>query len=245
TGNRQCRLPAAPGRRPRRDAHRPSDRTHRPMPGLSRRLSPLDRLIGQFDHALRTTFNGGIPAHRPLPADGLDDAPLDAAARRHAAGLMRVNHAGEVCAQALYLGQAAVARDGATRARLLQSAREEGDHLAWCGARLSELGSRPSLLNPLWYAGSYAIGSLAGLAGDGYNLGFVVETERQVEAHLGTHLERLPPGDERSRAIVRQMQADEVAHGQAALAAGARELPAPVPSLMRVTAAVMKFLAYR
>jgi len=215
------------------------------MPALIRTLSPLDRVIAQLDHALRTTASAGIAAQRPLPAGDLPDPALDEAARRHAAGLMRVNHAGEVCAQALYLGQAAVARDAATRARLLESAREEGDHLAWCGTRLTELGSRPSLLNPLWYAGSYAIGALAGMAGDGYNLGFVVETERQVEAHLGTHLERLPPGDERSRAIVRQMQADEVAHGQAALAAGARELPAPVPSLMRVTAAVMKFLAYR
>jgi ubiquinone biosynthesis monooxygenase Coq7 len=215
------------------------------MPGLTRHLSPLDRLIGQLDHALRTTASAGIAAERPLPAGSVEDTPLDPGARRHAAGLMRVNHAGEVCAQALYLGQAAVARDAATRQRLLQSAREEGDHLAWCGARLTELGSRPSRLNPLWYAGSYAIGSMAGLAGDGYNLGFVVETERQVEAHLGTHLERLPAGDQRSRAIVRQMQADEVAHGQAAQAAGARELPFPVPSLMRAAAAVMKFLAYR
>ena len=217
------------------------------MPELSpaRTLSPLDRLIGQLDHALRTTLSAGLDARRPLPGAELPDPPLDPEQRRHAAGLMRVNHAGEVCAQALYLGQAAVAGDAATRARLLQSAREEGDHLAWCGARLAELGSRPSLLNPLWYAGSHAIGRLAGLAGDGYNLGFVVETERQVEAHLGTHLERLPAPDQRSRAIVRQMQADEAAHGQAAQAAGARELPAPVPTLMRAAAAVMKFLAYR
>src|SRR5690606_29270980 len=136
-----------------------------------------------------TSADAGV---RPNPGNAVDESALDPAQRRHAAGLMRVNHAGEVCAQALYLGQAAVAQDAATRERLLQSAREEGDHLAWCGQRLAELHSRPSLLNPLWYAGSYAIGTLAGMAGDGYNLGFVVETERQVEAHLGEHLTRLP-----------------------------------------------------
>ena len=210
-----------------------------------RRLSRLDRLIDQFDHALRTTFSDGVGAARDNPAEGVPEQALDDAARRHAAGLMRVNHAGEVCAQALYLGQAAVARDAATRAALLRAAGEEGDHLAWCGARLAELDSRPSLLNPLWYAGSYAIGAAAGLAGDGYNLGFVVETERQVEAHLGEHLERLPAPDQRSRAIVRQMQADEAAHGRNAQAAGARELPAPVPALMRAASVVMKVLAYR
>jgi len=212
---------------------------------LQRRLTPLDRAIDQLDHALRTTFSTGSSAERANPGIEVDEAALDHDERRHAAGLMRVNHAGEVCAQALYLGQAAVARDAATRAALLRAAHEEGDHLAWCGERLAELHSRPSLLNPLWYAGSYAIGSLAGLAGDGYNLGFVVETERQVEAHLGEHLQRLPPPDLRSRAIVRQMQSDEAAHGQAAEAAGARELPAPVPSLMRAASAVMKFFAYR
>ena len=210
-----------------------------------RQQTAVDRLINQLDHALRTTFSAGHEAQRPLPANGVDDGDIDDAERRHAAGLMRVNHAGEVCAQALYLGQAAVARDETTRKALLESAEEEGDHLAWCGERLDELGSRPSLLNPLWYAGSYAIGAAAGLAGDGYNLGFVVETERQVEAHLGEHLDKLPPGDQRSRAIVRQMQADEVAHGQKAQDAGARELPMPVPTLMSAVSQVMKFLAYR
>ena len=210
-----------------------------------RQLTPFDRLINQFDHALRTTFSGGHEASRKLPADGVEDDEIDDSERRHAAGLMRVNHAGEVCAQALYLGQAAVARDAATRQALLESAEEEGDHLAWCGERLDELHSRPSLLNPLWYAGSYAIGAAAGLAGDGYNLGFVVETERQVEAHLGEHLDKLPPGDRRSRAIVRQMQADEIAHGRKAQDAGARELPMPVPTLMAAVSQVMKFLAYR
>ncbi|HET6603446.1 MAG TPA: 2-polyprenyl-3-methyl-6-methoxy-1,4-benzoquinone monooxygenase [Xanthomonadaceae bacterium] len=211
-----------------------------------RHLSPLDRILAQLDHALRSSLSDSARTQRPNPAEAIA-APdsLDPTERRHAAGLMRVNHAGEVCAQALYFGQAAVAGDPATRERLLEAAGEEGDHLAWCGARLTELGSRPSVLNPLWYAGSYAIGALAGLAGDGYNLGFVVETERQVEAHLGDHLERLPPGDARSRAIVRQMQSDEVEHGRRAQAAGAHELPAPVPALMRVVSGVMKVLAYR
>jgi ubiquinone biosynthesis monooxygenase Coq7 len=170
---------------------------------------------------------------------------LDEAARRHAAGLMRVNHTGEVCAQALYVGQATVARDESTRRDLLHAAQEETDHLAWCDDRLAELHSRPSLLNPLWYAGSYAIGVAAGLAGDGWNLGFVVETERQVEAHLDQHLESLPAGDERSRAILRTMKADEARHADHAQAAGARVLPPPVPHLMALTSAVMKAVAYR
>ena len=165
--------------------------------------------------------------------------------RRHAAGLMRINHVGEVCAQGLYFGQAAVARDGATRAHLLDAAQEETDHLAWCAQRLRELDSRPSLFNPIWYAGSYTIGTLAGLRGDGWNLGFVVETERQVEAHLEEHLATLPPGDERSRAILRTMKADEARHADEALAAGARVLPSPIPRLMALTSRVMKAIAYR
>jgi ubiquinone biosynthesis monooxygenase Coq7 len=184
-------------------------------------------------------------AERENPARSTPDLVLDDAARRHAAGLMRVNHTGEVCAQALYVGQAAVARDAATRRDLERAAQEETDHLAWCGERLTELRSRPSLFNPLWYAGSYAIGVAAGLAGDGWNLGFVVETERQVEAHLDQHLESLPAGDERSRAILRTMKADEARHADQAEAAGARRLPAPVPRLMALTSAVMKAVAYR
>ena len=211
-----------------------------------RNPSPLDRVLAQLDHALRSSLSDSARAERPSPAAAVAATDvLDEAERRHAAGLMRVNHAGEVCAQALYFGQAAVARDQATRERLLEAAGEEGDHLAWCGQRLTQLDSHPSVLNPLWYAGSYAIGALAGLAGDGYNLGFVVETERQVEAHLGDHLQQLPPGDGRSRAIVRQMQTDEIEHGRRAQSAGARELPAPVPTLMRIASSVMKFLAYR
>jgi ubiquinone biosynthesis monooxygenase Coq7 len=210
-----------------------------------RRYDATDRLLGGIAHALATSLG---PAPAPVdayPAQRVDDGELDEAARRHAAGLMRINHAGEVCAQALYLGQAAVSRSPATRQHLLEAAREEADHLAWCAQRLEELGDRPSLLNPLWYAGSFAIGAAAGLAGDRISLGFIVETERQVESHLGEHLERLPEGDERSRAVVRRMQADEARHGAEAKTAGAGELPAAVPRLMAAAAVVMKALAYR
>jgi len=209
-----------------------------------RHYSLLDRLLIEADHALRTSL-GRAQAERPSPGQGLPTPELDEAERRHAAGLMRINHTGEVCAQALYLGQAAVARDEATRSQLLHAAQEEEDHLAWCAERLEQLHDRPSLLNPLWYAGSYAIGFSAGLRGDGWNLGFVVETERQVEAHLESHLERLPPSDARSRAILEQMKADEARHADNALAAGARELPAPIPGLMATSARLMKWLAYR
>ena len=170
---------------------------------------------------------------------------MAASARRHAAGLMRVNHTGEVCAQALYVGQAAVARDEATREQLLKAAQEETDHLAWCGERLRELDSRPSLFNPLWYAGSYAIGLAAGLRGDGWNLGFVAETERQVEVHLVEHLQTLPPEDLRSRAILETMKTDEARHAENAEAAGARRLPLPVTWLMALSSGVMKTVAYR
>jgi len=158
---------------------------------------------------------------------------------------MRVNHTGEVCAQALYAAQAAVARDPSIAARFASAAREEEDHLAWTQARLAELEDRPSLLNPVWYAGSFAIGAIAGLVGDRVNLGFVVETERQVEEHLTTHLDRLPEHDAKSRAIVDAMRADEARHGAMAYEAGATGLPPPVPSLMRAAANVMKAVAYR
>ena len=211
----------------------------------TRRYSLIDRLLIEADKALTTSLAEAPPAQRANPGGGEPEPELDDASRRHAAGLMRINHAGEVCAQALYRGQAAVAREAATRASLLQAAVEEGDHLAWCAERLGELDSRPSLLNPVWYAGSYAIGVAAGLYGDGYNLGFVVETERQVEAHLGEHLDTLPDGDARSRAIVRQMQQDEAEHGQAAQEAGARPLPEPIPALMTLASKLMKAVAYR
>jgi ubiquinone biosynthesis monooxygenase Coq7 len=211
----------------------------------SRTLSPFDRALVEIERALETVFVAAPPASQPSPAQDIADGDLDEAARRHSAGLMRVNHVGEVCAQALYFGQAAVARDDALRAQMLAAAAEETDHLAWCGERLAELGSRASLLNPLWYAGAYAIGAAAGAIGDRLSLGFVVETERQVEAHLGEHLETLPVGDQRSRAIVRRMKEDEARHAEHALAAGARPLPSPIPTLMRAASKVMKAVAYR
>ena len=189
--------------------------------------------------------SGTVVAARENPGNPQPEIELDPAARRHSAGLMRINHTGEVCAQALYVGQAAVARDAGTRNHLLAAAQEEADHLAWCGERLAELDSRPSLFNPLWYAGSYAIGVAAGWRGDGWNLGFVVETERQVEAHLGEHLKALPAEDLRSRAIVQAMKADEARHADHAEAAGARALPQPIPRLMAFSSAIMKAIAYR
>lgn len=209
-----------------------------------RSLSPIDRLLTDAQRALETVL-GAPPAMRANPAAGEAQIVLDDDERRHAAGLMRINHVGEVCAQALYCGQAAVARDDATRAHLLDAAQEETDHLAWCGDRLRELDSRPSLLNPLWYAGSYAIGALAGLRGDGWNLGFVVETEHQVEAHIDEHLHSLPAADARSRAILRTMKVDEARHAASAEAAGARVLPAPVPTVMAMASTLMKAIAYR
>ncbi|MBD8524950.1 2-polyprenyl-3-methyl-6-methoxy-1,4-benzoquinone monooxygenase [Pseudomarimonas arenosa] len=210
-----------------------------------RRLTRTDHWLGELELALFASLGNRPLAERPNPAASIADQELDESERRHAAGLMRINHAGEVCAQALYNGQAAVAKEPTTRRALLRAAQEEVDHLAWCNDRLAELGSRPSVLNPLWYGGSYLIGVAAGLYGDGYNLGFVVETERQVEAHLGEHLLTLPAGDRRSRAIVQQMQADEVAHGEAAKAAGARHLPDPIPGLMQAASKLMKAIAYR
>ena len=209
-----------------------------------RRFTPFDRALARLQHGLETSLGQSI-AQRDNPGQPEPDVEMDAPARRHAAGLMRVNHTGEVCAQALYVGQAAVAKDPATRAQLLAAAQEETDHLAWCNDRLVELDSRPSLFNPLWYAGSYAIGVAAGLRGDGWNLGFVVETERQVEAHLDQHLRSLPAGDERSRAILGVMKADEARHADHAEAAGARVLPRPVAAVMAVASGVMKAVAYR
>jgi len=215
-----------------------------PSTSTFRRRGPFEHWVGEAQSALSTVF-ARARAARPNPGAALPRPALDAAERRHAAGLMRVNHTGEVCAQALYCGQAAVARDPATRAQLMAAAQEETDHLAWCADRLDELDSRPSLLNPLWYASSYAIGLAAGLRGDGWNLGFVVETERQVEAHLAEHLDTLPAADKRSRAILEVMKADEARHADHAEEAGARLLPAPVPQVMAAVSAVMKAVAYR
>ena len=210
----------------------------------ARSLSPFDRLLSDVQRALETV-HGAPPAQRANPAADVPDVVLDEPERRHAAGLMRINHVGEVCAQALYMGQAAVARDPGTRQHLLDAAQEETDHLAWCADRLLELDSRPSLLNPVWYAGSYAIGVLAGLRGDGWNLGFVVETERQVEAHIDHHLDTLPAADARSRAILQVMKADEARHADHAEAAGARTLPRPIPAVMAAASNLMKAVAYR
>ncbi len=210
----------------------------------TRTFSPLDRILVGIERALEAV--AGTPqAMRPSPGEKLAEASLDDRERRHAAGLMRVNHTGEVCAQALYLGQAALARSGGNRAHLLQAAVEETDHLAWCAQRLQQLDSHPSVFNPLWYAGSYAIGAAAALAGDPLSLGFVVETERQVETHLADHIERLPVHDERSRAVLTQMQADEVRHAQAARERGGIDLPFPLPGLMHLSSLLMKTVAYR
>ena len=204
----------------------------------------LENLIIPFDRALRT-LTGTVSPTRPVPGERIAEPQLTAHERRDAAGLMRVNHTGEVCAQALYAAQALVARDADVRARYAEAAREEEDHLAWTQARLAELDARPSLLNPLWYAGSFAIGLAAGVAGDRANLGFVVETERQVEEHLTAHIERLPPNDTKSRAIVTQMRDDEARHGAMAMDAGAVPLPFPVRRAMRAAADVMRAIAYR
>jgi 3-demethoxyubiquinol 3-hydroxylase len=209
-----------------------------------RTLSPLDRLLIGCERALEA-IAGSPQAQRPSPAAGIAEAELDDAERSHAAGLMRINHTGEVCAQALYFGQAALARDADNQQHLLRAAVEETDHLAWCAQRLQQLDSRPSLLNPLWYAGSYAIGAAAAIAGDPVSLGFVVETERQVEAHLADHLEKLPAQDERSRAVLMQMQTDEIRHAEAARHRGGIDLPFPLPQLMHFSSLVMKTVAYR
>jgi ubiquinone biosynthesis monooxygenase Coq7 len=209
-----------------------------------RPLTALDRLLAGVDGILRGLAAPPVRAASPSPAGTVPDAPLADGERRHAAGLMRVNHAGEVAAQGLYEGHAAVARSPATAAHMRSAADEERDHLAWCEERLRELGSAPSLLRPAWFAGAWVIGAASGLLGDKWSLGFVAETERQVEAHLGTHLDRLPSGDRRSRAILERMREDERRHGQRALQKGGRPLPWPVRQAMRAAAGVMKRTAY-
>lgn len=211
--------------------------------GAAPYTAAMDRLLGAVDGALRTLFSTP-KATRACPVLPADDTHLGTEERRHAGALMRVNHVGEVCAQALYQAQALATRDPALRVHLERAAREETDHLAWTRSRLDELGARPSLLNPLWYAGAFGLGLVAGRFGDPVSLGFVVETERQVEAHLDGHLDRLPAGDHASRAIVAQMKDDEAAHAQQALRAGAAELPAPVKLAMRAAAKVMTTTAH-
>jgi ubiquinone biosynthesis monooxygenase Coq7 len=213
------------------------------MATTQRSNHPLDNLIVGIDKALRTV--GGVAnAARPNPGVTAPDCELNAQDQRHSAGLMRVNHVGEVCAQALYDAQGRRTANPVISARFAQSGREEEDHLAWTAQRLSELGSQPSLLNPLWYAGAYVLGSAAARMGDKVSLGFVAETERQVAAHLDSHLEALPAHDAKSRAIVSQMRDDEAEHGAKAEALGAAELPLPIRMAMRAMAKVMTTAAY-
>jgi len=209
-----------------------------------RDYTDLDRLLMSLDQAVRTVFGKPETTERPNPAEDLEETDLSQSERTHTARLMRINHTGEVCAQALYQGQALTARLPEVRERMNRSAREENDHLDWCEQRLAELGERKSLLNPFWYAGSFAIGALAGLAGDKWSLGFVVETERQVESHLDGHLEEVKASDGKTRAILERMKADEVRHAEVAQAAGGAPLPAPVKLAMRLTSKLMTRSVY-
>jgi ubiquinone biosynthesis monooxygenase Coq7 len=208
--------------------------------------SPLDRILAEFDHALRTAGAPGTVRHRASPAAEIQaESVLAESERALSEGLMRVNHSGEIAAQALYRGQALVARDSRQRQRLLAAADEEQDHLAWCQQRLQELDGYRSHLAPFWYAGSFLIGTLAGLAGDRWSLGFVEETEKQVSEHLDDHLGRLPESDLKSRAVLAQMRVDEANHAAQARAEGARELPVPVRQLMTGIADLMRFISFR
>jgi ubiquinone biosynthesis monooxygenase Coq7 len=203
-------------------------------------LSLLDHLIAAADEGLRT-LSGAARACRPMPGEGAQRGSDPA----HSAGLMRVNHTGEICAQALYSGQALFARDPAVRAALREASSEERDHLAWCRERLGQLGARPSVLDPLWYAGSFALGAVSGAAGDRWSMGFLQETEAQVERHLEGHLERLPADDARSRAVVAQMRDDERRHGAMGIALGANDLPSAVKAAMKFASKIMTRTAYR
>jgi len=209
-----------------------------------RNSSPLDRVLVNLDQAVRTLFGRPQATERLNPAAGLAEAELSEHERKHIARLMRVNHTGEVCAQALYQGQTLTARLPEVRQSMERSAREESDHLQWCGTRITELGDRKSFLNPLWYAGSFTMGALAGLAGDKWSLGFVVETERQVENHLDEHLAKIPLRDEKTRAVLDQMKADEMQHAKVAKAAGSASLPGPIKLAMRLASKVMTRSVY-
>ncbi|MGH8745792.1 MAG: 2-polyprenyl-3-methyl-6-methoxy-1,4-benzoquinone monooxygenase [Burkholderiales bacterium] len=206
--------------------------------------SSMDRLIGGLDLALRAVA-GVHRAQRPSPAQGREEGTLDDVERAHSAALMRVNHVGEVCAQALYQGQALTARDSGNRQALGHAALEEQDHLAWSAERIDELGGRLSLANPLWYAGAFVIGAAAGLLGDRWSLAFLAETERQVEVHLSGHLGQLSPKDARTRAVVEQMRMDEARHREIAVSLGAADLPTPVRNAMRLMSKVMTTVAHR
>lgn len=210
-----------------------------------RRLSPVDRALLQVDQLLHTLIPGAAHPRRPSPALPVSDGELDPQQRRHSAGLMRINHTGEVCAQALYQGQALTARLQEVRGAMAQAADEEIDHLAWCEQRLRELDSRPSLLNPLFYGASFALGAAAGAVGDKWSLGFVAATEEQVCRHIDDHLRQLPAADGRSRAVLEQMHKDETAHGSAALAAGGARLPGWLKRGMAAVSKVMTATTYR
>lgn len=203
----------------------------------------LDKVITEFDKGLRTLF-AHAPTRRPLPGKDIPDAELSAEEKRLAASLMRINHSGEICAQALYQGQALTARNQEVKAALEQAAWEETEHLNWTETRIAELGGRTSLLNPIWYTGSLALGALAGSLGDKWNLGFLAETERQVEQHLDSHLGRLPQQDERSRAILEQMKTDEIQHAATAVEHGGAELPLPVKTAMKLSSKIMTQTVY-
>jgi ubiquinone biosynthesis monooxygenase Coq7 len=210
----------------------------------NRQLTPLDKVLSGVDTALRTVFANTPHTARPNPAADVADATMNDTQRMHSAGLMRVNHAGEVAAQGLYQGHAAVARDAAIEKQMTDAANEELDHLGWCEQRLQELGSGPSRLSPVWYSGAFVIGAASGILGDKWSLGFIEETERQVADHLTHHLNRLPPADEKSRAIVKQMRDEEQQHGANARDAGAAPLPAAVRRMMQASAKLMTGSAY-
>jgi len=210
----------------------------------NRNYTPFDHLLMNLDHGVRTVFGKPELTERPNPAEGVEEAALSDAEKQLAARLMRINHAGEISAQALYQGQALTAKLPEVREKMERAALEENDHLEWCERRVTELGSHTSLLNPLWYGGSLAIGALAGKIGDKWSLGFVAETERQVIRHLEEHLEQIPEKDSKSRKILEQMKEDEAHHGNMAVEAGGAELPAPVKGFMQLTSRVMTRTAY-
>lgn len=211
----------------------------------TREYNPFDHIVMNFDQAVRTLFGKPQTTERTNPANTQPETDLSERKRDHIARLMRINHTGEVCAQALYQGQALTARNPETRRSMERSAAEENDHLDWCESRVRELGGRLSLLNPLWYAGSFAIGAAAGIAGDKWSLGFVAETEKQVEGHLDEHLSQVPPDDAKTRAILEQMKTDEIQHGKTAMAHGGVNLPAPIKLAMQLTSKVMTKSVYR
>ncbi len=209
-----------------------------------RNLTPLDRLIVRLDEALHTVFGPVPEATRPSPADATSDANLTTAQRELAGRLMRINHVGEICAQALYQGQAVTAKLPEVRGKMEQASQEENDHLAWTAHRIHELGTHVSYLNPVWYAGSFVIGAVAGILGDKWSLGFVAETEKQVVEHLNKHIQRLPPNDTKSHAILEQMREDESHHATVAIESGGAILPKPIKQLMSITSKVMTETAY-